>query len=128
MQNCTSATPMTFDANPILHGGVLPSGLEGSVSYPSLMGYEFSDRAEDVGDGAEATAVLTTAVVLNLSGKKLAYNNSGGDCISYVIYSSPGSTPAAWSSATTPIKAFHIDHAPESMVLQPYSIVVMHMR
>jgi hypothetical protein len=144
MHNATTATRMAFEhtPNPMLNGGVKPSGLTGSVSYPSLLGVQFSDAIID-GDAhasdtlhhghyyseqEQATGQISTAVVLNLSGKQVMYNNSLGECTAYTVYSSPGQDPAAWATSSTPVKAVRVDHPPTSgLSLPPYSITAMSM-
>ena len=91
MAEAEHAEPLQFN-NTMNLTGLLPSGMTGTVVYPSLFGFRFSSTG----------ASTANATVLNLGDFWLDYNVV--DCLSYTSWTTPDASahahPLSWVSTT----------------------------
>ena len=132
MVGANKAIELDFNGtrNPI-RSGMKPSGLVGTISYPSLYGFMFqADTVEDVDSSSQ------NATVLNLGPTYIQYmwkHEKEGSCVKYTSWTTPGVTgsPLAWVSTTGKVNVTSIKCDESSggvVIFPPYSITTVQFR
>ena len=129
MRGAARATPVELGAgtpgNPLRVGGLMPSGLPGNVSYPSLLGWRFD---ADAGAPSNITVLNLSPATLSLPQGAL-----GCGCVTARSWTTPdatGGSPMAWATPRSPVRQQVEPCATEerSPVLPGYSITVVALR